>query len=102
MNSVRALAPYVEHRNCARHVYNNWKKKHKGATLLHIFWRAVRSTYSQEFDIVIDEMKAEDMAAYESFMEREPNRFYKAFFSTLCVSDAITNKEPLLELGVST
>ncbi|XP_057770155.1 uncharacterized protein LOC130989987 [Salvia miltiorrhiza] len=28
-NAVASLAPFAEHRNCARHVYCNWKKTHK-------------------------------------------------------------------------
>lgn len=39
----------------------------------------------------MDELKAEDVAAYENFIERDPSKFCKAFFSPLCVSDAVTN-----------
>lgn len=61
---MRNLAHYAEHRNCARHAYKNWKKEHKGAILMKCFWNAVRSTYKQEWDLAMDELKAEDMAAY--------------------------------------
>lgn len=88
---MKNLAPFAEHRNCAKHVYNNWKKTYKGSTLMHIFWRAVRSTYRQEWESAVDEMKNEDMAAYDNFMDRDPTKICKVFFSTHCVSDAVTN-----------
>lgn len=69
MNAVGNLAPYAEHRNCARHVYNNWKKTYKGATLMNLLWNAVRSTYQHQFDLVMEDMKNVDMAAYENFIQ---------------------------------
>jgi transposase-like protein len=29
LTAVQKWAPNVEHRNCARHIYANWRKKHK-------------------------------------------------------------------------
>lgn len=91
LNAVRDLAPLAEHRNCARHVYCNWKKQFKGATLKNMFWKAVRSTYQQEWNEAVEEMKAENQRAYENFIERDPSKFCKAFISTHCVSDMIDN-----------
>ncbi|XP_057811903.1 uncharacterized protein LOC131026151 [Salvia miltiorrhiza] len=90
-NAVASLAPFAEHRNCARHVYMNWKKEHKGSTLKNMFWRAVRSTYIEEYKAAIEEMKLEDRAAYEDFINRDTHKFCKAFISTTCCSDMVDN-----------
>lgn len=91
INAVRDLAPFAEHRNCARHVYCNWKKQFKGQILKNMFWKAVRCTYQVAWNEALEEMKAENPRAYENFLEREPARFCKAFVSTHCVSDMVDN-----------
>ncbi|XP_047979382.1 uncharacterized protein LOC125221304 [Salvia hispanica] len=48
-NAVKEFIPLAEHRNCARHVYSNLKKTHKGPTLKSLFWEVVRSTYVEEY-----------------------------------------------------
>ena len=59
-NAVKELIPLVEHRNCARHIYANWKKVHKGPKLKQLFWKLVRSTYRQEYDLACKELESED------------------------------------------
>ncbi|PKI50022.1 hypothetical protein CRG98_029582 [Punica granatum] len=46
--AVKTLLPHVEHRVCARHVYANWKKKHNGVALKHLFWRFCHAYYDVE------------------------------------------------------
>ena len=49
-NAVTYLLPHREHRNCARHIYANWKKKgHSNEELKVLFWKAVKCTMHQEF-----------------------------------------------------
>ncbi|KAL6576711.1 hypothetical protein OROMI_010987 [Orobanche minor] len=90
LNAVGHVAPFAEHRNCA-HVYCNWKKQFKGATLKNLFWRAIRCTYQEEWNAAVDDLKAENAKAYDSFIERDPSKFCKAFVSTRCVSDMVDN-----------
>ena len=41
-NAVFYLLPHAEHRNCARHIFANWKKKgHSTEALRVLFWKAV-------------------------------------------------------------
>ncbi|XP_057785404.1 uncharacterized protein LOC131002930 [Salvia miltiorrhiza] len=90
-NAVASLAPFAEHKNCARHVYCNWKKTHKRATLKNLFWRAVRASYQQEFDLAMEEIKAESQATHTDFINREYHRFCRCFISTHCLSDMVDN-----------
>ncbi|XP_057775820.1 uncharacterized protein LOC130994774 [Salvia miltiorrhiza] len=89
--SLADLAPMVEHRNCARHAYANWNKKNKGIHLKNMFWSCVRSTYLEEWQMAVDEMRKENEQAYLDFMEREPAKFCKAFISTHCKCDMVDN-----------
>ncbi|WOL01290.1 hypothetical protein Cni_G10006 [Canna indica] len=56
-NAVRAFMPNVEHRNCARHLYANWKKKHGGYALKNLFWKAAKSTTEANFNVQMYQMK---------------------------------------------
>ncbi|XP_057803580.1 uncharacterized protein LOC131018908 [Salvia miltiorrhiza] len=91
MNAVSNYAPRAEHRNCARHIYMNWTKENKGATLKTIFWKAVRATTEQQYKKVFEEMKAESVGAYQSFIERDTSKFCKAFLSLNPCSDMVDN-----------
>ena len=37
INALQKLAPNAEHRNCARHIYANWKKKFSGPKYKKLF-----------------------------------------------------------------
>ena len=57
--AVSSLLPNAEHRNCARHIYSNWKKKgHSTATLRTMFWKAVKCTTRPEFERIMGQMTA--------------------------------------------
>ena len=51
--AIRELLPQAEHRCCARHIYANFRKKHNGANLKSLFWRAAKSGTTEEFDDVM-------------------------------------------------
>ncbi|XP_057787606.1 uncharacterized protein LOC131004872 [Salvia miltiorrhiza] len=90
-NAVQAITPFAEHRNCARHVYMNWKKSFKGATLKNMFWRAVRATTVAQYKAALLEMKKEDALAFEGFVSKDVNKFCKAFLTFTACSDMIDN-----------
>ncbi|XP_057792920.1 uncharacterized protein LOC131009535 [Salvia miltiorrhiza] len=90
-NAVSRLAPQAEHRNCARHIYMNWKKVHKGQTLKNLFFRAVYATFEADFKIALQEMKEESPTAFEDFMARDTTKFCKAFISTYPKNDSVDN-----------
>ncbi|XP_047983687.1 uncharacterized protein LOC125224347 [Salvia hispanica] len=90
-NAVKDLLPMAEHRNCARHIYANWKKTHKGPALKQHFWKIVRSTYMEEYDGACHELEKEDGQAYADLMDKNPSKFCKAFLTPVQCSDAILN-----------
>lgn len=89
--AIKSLAHFAEHRNCARHVYCNWKKEFKGQTLKGCFWKAANCTNPAALQHALAEMKEVDEAAYNNFVERETHRFCKAYISDVPKSDMINN-----------
>ncbi|XP_050219968.1 uncharacterized protein LOC126670310 [Mercurialis annua] len=90
-NAINKVVPLAEHRNCARHIYANWKKKHKDPELKRLFWKAVNTSNHPEFESVMDLIKAERVTAYDDFMKQLDNIFCKAFIRPDSKCDAITS-----------
>ncbi|XP_047978418.1 uncharacterized protein LOC125220303 [Salvia hispanica] len=59
-NAVKEIISMAEHINCARNIYANWKKTHKGPALKQLFWKLLRSTYMQEYVGACRELEKED------------------------------------------
>lgn len=82
-NVINHLAPHAKHRNCAKHIWANWKKTHKGEKFRKLFWNATYYTHETDFKRKIKEMKEESEAAHDEFIARELRLFCKAFMTQL-------------------
>lgn len=91
MNVVHDYAPHVEHRNCARHAYINWKKSHKGRNLKNMPCTAVRCTYLWRYNKALDTMKKDNERAYGDLIGRDITKFYKIFINLSYTRDMILN-----------
>ncbi|KAL4360690.1 hypothetical protein GQ457_04G026090 [Hibiscus cannabinus] len=83
--------PYSEHRFCVRHLYNNFKGKHKGKALKDSFWKAATSTYMREFQVALAEMKSLSPKAFEWLKNVDPKFWSKSHFSTRSNCDMLLN-----------
>ncbi|WOL00776.1 hypothetical protein Cni_G09489 [Canna indica] len=90
-NAVRAFMPNAEHRNCARHLYANWKKKHVGYALKNLFWKAAKSTTEAQFNEHMYEMKVLSQVAHDDFIKIGSNKFCRFKISTLPKCEIIDN-----------
>lgn len=43
INAIETWIPKAEHRNCARHIYANWRKKFKNREWQKKFWRCAKA-----------------------------------------------------------
>lgn len=77
---VKERIPEVEHRQCARHIYANFKKKFDGEHYKKLFWAAVSSTTIPQFEEAMDGIKKLNPNTYDHLIEREPKYWSKAFF----------------------
>lgn len=75
----------VEHRHCLRHLYNNFRLKHKGLALKILKFDARKATRECDFDKFIDRMKSVDEGVYQWCKSRNPAHWSRAFFKSQTV-----------------
>ncbi|GJV06440.1 hypothetical protein Tco_1344096 [Tanacetum coccineum] len=80
MEAVRTMLPYAEHRQCARHIYANFKKKWNGLHYKFLFWGAAGSTIQHQFYAKMNLIGNIDPEAKQWLVDRNPNSWCRAFF----------------------
>ena len=50
INAISKVVPRAEHRNCARHIYADWKKKHRDQSYRKRFWSCAKSSNRVQFN----------------------------------------------------
>ncbi|CAI9269191.1 unnamed protein product [Lactuca saligna] len=70
---VKERVSECEHRQCARHVYANFKKKFTGAEYRKLFWFAAKAT-TTKFEDIMKEIKLIESTAYEHLMKKKTNK----------------------------
>ena len=89
---VADLLPLAEHRNCARHIYANWKKKGYSSQILrNLFWRAVKCTTDEEFKYAMVDMTAVNSQAAEDFQAVGVYKFCRAYISEWPKCEVVDN-----------
>ncbi|CAI9289987.1 unnamed protein product [Lactuca saligna] len=92
MEVVKERAPSCEHRNCARHIYANFKKKgFTGVEFRRLFWRAAKAITDSNFRSYMREIRTMSTKAYEHLIERDPITWCRAFFEPQTCCDAVEN-----------
>lgn len=91
VNAVSLVWKKAEHRNCARHIFANWKKKNKGEDLKDVYWRAVRSYCVADYNEAIKEMTTLSSDAVEDFLKQNPKGFTRCFLSNQTKCDVIVS-----------
>ncbi|KAJ9553710.1 hypothetical protein OSB04_017755 [Centaurea solstitialis] len=91
LEAVSERIPAAEHRQCARHIYANFKKKFKGEHFRKLFWAAAGSTIRERFEHQMKEISVLEPLAYAHLMEKDPKSWCKAFFQVDRCCDAYEN-----------
>ncbi|XP_020249035.1 uncharacterized protein LOC109826412 [Asparagus officinalis] len=100
--AIHEVWPEVEHRQCARHIYSNWRKTHSGRVLQSQFWKCVKATSMPIFAIEAAKLRRISEQAYEDFMARDPPHIlYKPIVSMLedirlSIMDRMQEKKKLI------
>ncbi|XP_020250189.1 uncharacterized protein LOC109827591 isoform X2 [Asparagus officinalis] len=89
--AIHEVWPAVEHRQCARHIYSNWRKIHSGRVLQSQFWKCVKATSMPIFQTEAAKLRIISEQAYEDFMARDPNTFCKSHFKCHSKCDVVDN-----------
>nr|KAJ0194361.1 hypothetical protein LSAT_V11C800425480 [Lactuca sativa] len=91
LQAVADLLPHVEHRQCARHIFANFRKKFTGLELKSLFWEAAISTVEGDFLATMEKIKKITETGYNYLMARKPETWCRAFFSHGYACEAVEN-----------
>lgn len=83
--------PQAEHRNCARHIYANWHKTHKGEELKELFWKAVWAYNEPDYKDAINDMMKISPDAVKAFLKQNPKCFSRCFLNNHTKCDVVVN-----------
>ena len=91
-NAVSYLLPHAEHRNCARHIFANWRKKgHSTEALRALFWKAVKCTTHEDFTRIMRQMSTLKPQATQDFQAVRLTKFCRAYISERPKCEVINN-----------
>ncbi|CAN1324471.1 hypothetical protein LINPERPRIM_LOCUS33109 [Linum perenne] len=89
--SIVDLFPDAEHRLCARHIYNNWRKNYTNPEWQKIFWRCAKSSTEALFNRSVEEMRQQNAAAVDAMKRIDPRHWSRAFFKCHAKCDSVDN-----------
>ncbi|XP_010507263.1 PREDICTED: uncharacterized protein LOC104783859 [Camelina sativa] len=92
VKAISNILPHAEHRQCAKHIMDNWKRDSHDQELQHIFWRIARSYTTGQFNDNMAELKRYNPQAYASLQLTNPITWSRAFFKIgTCCNDNLNN-----------
>ncbi|CAI9280085.1 unnamed protein product [Lactuca saligna] len=91
VEATKDILPHVEHRQCVRHIYANFRKVYSGIQFRNMFWATEKSTTEGDFKINMDRIKTLSEGAYDHLMAREPHTWCRAFFGSGLACESVEN-----------
>ena len=85
------MLPQAEHRQCARHIAQNFKKKFPGAPFENLFWKACNATTESKFKEVMEHLELLCQLAHNYLMDKDPKTWSRAYYETGRCCDAVEN-----------
>ncbi|GKD61343.1 multidrug resistance-associated protein 5, partial [Tanacetum coccineum] len=76
IEAVKDVTPNAEHRQCARHIYENFRKQYLGLEFRQLFWAASKASYPQLFNKIIDKIKSANPNAHKFLMINNPKSWF--------------------------
>ena len=83
--------PHAEHRQCARHIYENFRKSYSGLEFRLLFWAAAKATYPGRFNKVMEKIKVANPNAYDYLIKKDPKTWSRAYFHIGNNCEAVEN-----------
>ncbi|GJT77517.1 pentatricopeptide repeat-containing protein [Tanacetum coccineum] len=91
IEAVKEVMPHAEHRQCARHIYENFRKQFSGVQFRNLFWAASKATYPEKFNKIMDRIKRANPMAHQYLIKKEPKTWSRAHFEIGCNCEAVEN-----------
>ncbi|CAN0880193.1 hypothetical protein LINGRAHAP2_LOCUS13522, partial [Linum grandiflorum] len=89
--SIAELFREAEHRLCARHIYQNWRKKFAENKWQKMFWECAKSDTKVLFNHNLAKIKKSNPDAAESMIRIDPKYWCRAWFSNNVKCDSVDN-----------
>ena len=86
---MKDIFPHVEHKQCARHIYVNFKKAYTGLEFKRLFWASTMSCVEGDFKKHMGEIKKLSPGTYEYLMSKQPRTWCRAFFTPGFACEAV-------------
>ena len=81
LNAVSELFPQIEHRMCTRHIYANWRKKHRDDDFQKPFWMCAKASSVPFFDFCKAKLAQLTPAGAKDMMNTNPKHWSRAWFN---------------------
>ena len=90
LTAVAKWAPNAEHRNCARHIYANWRKKFKKEWQKK-FWYCAKAPCPTLFNLAKAKLAQETKQGAKALMNTDPVHWSRAWFRLGSNCDSVDN-----------
>ncbi|CAD5320933.1 unnamed protein product [Arabidopsis thaliana] len=80
VKAIHNVLPQAEHRQCSKHIMDNWKRDSHDMELQRLFWKIARSYTIEEFNTHMANLKSYNPQAYASLQLTSPMTWSRAFF----------------------
>ncbi|XP_023633435.1 uncharacterized protein LOC111829036 [Capsella rubella] len=92
VKAIHGVLPHAEHRQCAKHIMENWKRDSHDQELQRLFWRIARSYTTGQFNDRMEALKKYNPQAFISLQDTNPTTWSRAFFRIgTCCNDNLNN-----------
>ncbi|GJZ22389.1 pentatricopeptide repeat-containing protein [Tanacetum coccineum] len=91
IEAVKDVMPLAEHRQCARHIYEGFRKQYSGVEFRELFWAASKASYPQLFNKIMQKIKKANPGAHDYLIKKDPKTWSRAFFRIGSNCEAVEN-----------
>lgn len=88
---VEKWAPMAEHRNCARHIYANWRKKFKKKEWKKKWWRCAKAPCLMLFNLARAKLAQATKEGAQALLNTDPSHWSRAWFKIGSNCDSVDN-----------
>ncbi|GJX56229.1 hypothetical protein Tco_0286126 [Tanacetum coccineum] len=90
--SVKEVMHSPEHRQCARHIYEGFRKQFSEVEFRSLFWPTSKASYPQLFMKIMQKIKLAHPRAHEYLIKKDPKSWLRAFFQEGINYEAVENE----------
>uniref|UniRef100_A0A8R7V023 SWIM-type domain-containing protein n=1 Tax=Triticum urartu TaxID=4572 RepID=A0A8R7V023_TRIUA len=80
LKAVENWLPRAEHRNCARHLYANWRKTYREKEWQKLFWACAKASSPMLFNLARAKLAQETVEGARDVMKTDPHHWSRAWF----------------------